>query len=179
MSARRTAIALLLLVAAGIPAAAQVPAEGGATEAQVVSLVITYQPWDQDRPWAKKSPQVRRAESVVVPGPYLLTTAFVMADATHIEVEKRGRPARATVKPVLVDPEVDLALLAIEEPGFFDDLKPVKLAQSVPTRAALRTARWRNRQLEMQTSRVTRVEVQTSLFGAVEHPFILVTTDLS
>ncbi len=180
MSARRTsAVALLLLATAGLPAAAQVPAEGGATEAQVVSLVITYQPWDQDRPWAKKSPQVRRAESVVVPGPYLLTTAFVMADATHIEVEKRGRPAPATVKPVLIDPEVDLALLSIEEPGFFDDLKPVKLAPSVPTRAALRTARWRNRQLEMQTSRVTRLEVQTSLFGAVEHPFILVTTDLS
>jgi S1-C subfamily serine protease len=177
---RAAAIALLgLALGAPAPAAAQAPAEGGTTEAQVVSLVVTYQPWDQDRPWAKKSPQVRRAESVVVPGPYLLTTAFVMADATHIEVEKRGRPARATVRPVLVDPEVDLALLAVEEPGFFDDLRPVKLAASVPTRAPLRTARWRNRQLELQTSRVTRIEVQSSLFGVVEHPFILVTTDLS
>ena len=180
MSGRPLA-AVVLVLAASLPTAAQEPPEtgGGTTEAQVVSLAITFQPWDQDRPWAKKSPQVRRAESVVVPGPYLLTTAFVMADATHIEVEKRGRPVRATVRPVLVDPEVDLALLSVEEPGFFDDLKPVKLAPSVPIRAALRTARWRNRQLEMQTSRVTRVEVQSSLFGAVEHPFVLVTTDLS
>lgn len=178
MSAR-TLLALALVAAGGASVSAQAPGESGTAEAQVVSLIVTYQAWDQDRPWAKKNPQVRRAESVVVPGPYLLTTAFVVADATHIEVEKRGRPARATVRPMLVDPEVDLALLAVDEPDFFDDLKPVRLAPSVPTRAALRTARWRNRQLEMQTSRVTRVEVQASLFGAVEHPFVLVTTDIS
>ena len=86
MSAR-TLLALALVAAGGASASAQAPGESGTAEAQVVSLVVTYQAWDQDRPWAKKNPQVRRAESVVVPGPYLLTTAFVMADATHIEVE--------------------------------------------------------------------------------------------
>ena len=175
---RGAGLLVVALAAAGTTSAAPDPAPAG-PESQVVSLVVTYQPWDQDRPWAKKNPQVRRAESAVVAGPYLLTTAFVVADATHIEVEKRGRPARATVRPVLVDEEVDLALLAVEEPGFFDDLRPVKLAASVPKDGTLRTARWRNRQLEMSTSRVTRVEVQASLFGAVEHPFVLVTTDVS
>jgi S1-C subfamily serine protease len=174
----RAVLALALLAVPG-SSAALAAAEGASAESQVVSLVVTYQPWDQDRPWAKKNPQVRRAESAVVTGPYLLTTAFVVADATHIEVEKRGRSVRATVRPVLVDQEVDLALLAVEEPGFFDDLKPVRLAPSVPVEGALRTARWRNRQLEMSTSRVTRVEVQASLFGAVEHSFVLVTTDVT
>jgi S1-C subfamily serine protease len=175
---RAALLAALLSVYPALAAAA--PREGtGTPESQVVSLAITFQSWDQDRPWAKKNPQVRRAESAVVAGPYLLTTASVLADATHIEVEKRGRPVRATVRPALVDAELDLALLAVDEPGFFQDLTPVRLAPHVPTGAALRTARWRNRQLEMSTSRVTRVEVQASLFGAVEHPFVLVTTDLS
>jgi S1-C subfamily serine protease len=173
-------LALALLAAApAAGAAAPAAASRAVEESQVVSLVVTYQPWDQDRPWAKKNPQVRRAESVVVPGPYLLTTAFVVSDATHIEVEKRGRPVRAEVRRVLVDEEVDLALLAVEPKEFFDDLKPVRLAPRVDAQATLRTARWRNRQLEMSTSRVTRVEVQPSLFGSVEHPFVLATTDVT
>jgi S1-C subfamily serine protease len=160
-----------------------VPGLAGATprrsfETGVVGLAVTYQTYDQDRPWVKRAPQVRQALATVVDGPLLLTTAQMVADATLLEAEKLGRAVRVPARIVRVDPEADLAILAIDAPGFFDGLAPVRMASSVPTEGSVTSVRWKNRQIEVSTSRVSRIEVQSSVLGTVEHTFLLVTTDL-
>jgi S1-C subfamily serine protease len=144
----------------------------------VVSLSITQQGWDQRRPWAKLQPNPVVASAVVVEGPLLLTRAQMIADATLIEVEKRGDADLAAARVVHVDPEIDLALLAVDEPGFFDDLEGVEIAEAAPVVGDVESVRWEKRQLEVSTSRVSRIEVRSSRYGSIDHAFLLLRSDL-
>lgn len=147
-------------------------------EQSVVALTVTYQSWDEDRPWAKKRPGVRQASAVVVDGPRLLTTAQIVADATFLQADKFGRSTRTNPRVEFVDREIDLALIAVDDPAFFADLVAAPLAARAPSEGTLRTVRWRNQQLESAASRVKRIVVESSTFTSVEHPFLTVETDL-
>ncbi len=144
----------------------------------VVALSITAQGWDARRPWAKLPPAPLVASAVVVEGPLLLTRAQMVADATLIEVEKRGSAQLSAARVVHVDPEVDLALLAVDLPGFFDDLEPVAIAEGAPIEGSVESVRWEKRQLEVSTSRVSRIEVRASRYGTLDHAFLLLRSDL-
>ena len=174
MSVLRLLRLLLGLLIAGTAMAS--PLDYGA---RVVALSVTRQAFDEHRPWAKTNPRTRGASAVVVEGPLLLTEAQMIADATLIRVEKHGAPYQVPARVVHVDPEIDLALLAVDEPGFFDDLEAARVAEFVPTRGSARTVRWRNRQLEVSDGRVTSIEVRGNRYGTIEHAFLLLTTDLT
>jgi S1-C subfamily serine protease len=168
---------LAAILLAGTPAPARA-ATRQQFENGVVGLSITAQSWDADRPWAKSAPQSRFALGVVLEGKLILTTAQMVADATLIEVEKLGGSTRVEAHVVRVDQEVDLALLGVDDAKFFSDLQPLPLAAGVPEDGSVQSVRWRTRQIEVSTSRVSRIEVQTSIMGSVDHAFLLVTTDL-
>jgi S1-C subfamily serine protease len=174
LGTRLGAAAALALVAAA-PGAADPPRY----ERQVVALRVTHQPYREDRPWAKESPQLRSGSAVVVDGEALLTEAEMVRDATLIQVEKHGSGTRVPARVLHVDQEIDLALLAIDEPGFFSDLEPARLAASVPTEGVARSVRWQRRQLEVANSRVARIEVLKSPYGSVNHAFLQLATDLA
>ena len=176
---RRAPLAVALLLAAGLAAGAAGAGASRPYGASVVALVVTSQDWDEDRPWEKKAPESRRVNAVVVDGPCLLTTAQMVADASLIQAEKFGRSVRVPARILHVDREVDLALVGIDAPEFFSDLVPVRLAGESLLDGTLHTVRWRNQQLEVSATRVQRMEVQSSHFGRLEHPFLLVQTDLS
>ncbi len=147
-------------------------------DAQVVELSATYQAWEPRQPWSKSPPRTRTAMAVVVEGGFLLTAAQMVGDATLLRVGKGGSPPREPARVVHVDPEVNLALVAVDAPGFFEGLSPVVPAEGVPTQGAVRSARWRNGQFEVSSSRVGRVEVRPSHTGNLEHVFLRVKSDL-
>ncbi len=181
----RVAVRTLLLavgftIAVQAAAAAAAPAASATSyEASVVGLAVTRQTWNEDRPWEKTAPDNRRVLAVVIDGPLLLTTAQMVDEATLIQAEKFGRSDRVPARVVYVDREVDLCLLRVEDPKFFADLTPVKLAPGTPLDGTLRSVRWRNQQLEVSASRIKRYEVQESFFGQLRHTFLLIQTDLS
>jgi S1-C subfamily serine protease len=148
-------------------------------QSQVVRLVVTHQQWDPDRPWAKKNPKTDQPSGVIVKGPYILTTARMIADATLIQVKKYGRGAQATARPFLVDRDINLALLEVDPPDFFDDLRPCLLGRETPTRGVLRTVRWKGQQLESSASRVRRFEVHDAYLSDLAHVFLFAQTDMS
>ncbi len=148
-------------------------------EDQVVSLSITYQAYSQYRPWSKTKPMARNAYAVVVDGPLLLTSAQMVANATLIQVEKHGGPAKTPAKIVHVDREVNLALLTVENKEFFEDLKPVSFSKKLKTDGTVHSVRWKNRQLDISTSRVGRIEVRKSITGIIEYALLTAITDLS
>ncbi|MFQ5766458.1 MAG: PDZ domain-containing protein [Acidobacteriota bacterium] len=168
-------LALLALIAPPATPSATVPG----MEASVVGLDVTAQQWNPDRPWAKNKPATRHPNGVILEGPYILTTAQMIADATFIQVEKFGRITRVAARPYLVDREIDLALLKVETDDFFHDLRPVKLARQTPASGALHSVRWRGQQFESLESRVKRFEVQGGYYGQLKHLFLLAQTDLS
>jgi hypothetical protein len=165
-----------LLALAAAPAAG---AAGRETyDLNVVALSVTHQGWDEDRPWAKTNPGVRYTTAVVVEGPRLLTTAQMVEDAAFITADKFGRPTRAHPRVAFVDREINLALLSLDDPAFFADLRAAPLAEHTPGEGTVWTVRWRNQQLESAASRVKRILVEPSNLGQVEHPFLTVQTDL-
>ena len=172
-------VAVAALLAGALGCLPAVASPGESYEASVVALSVTYQAWDEDRPWERTSPGSRRVNAVVVEGRYLLTTAQSIESATLVQAEKFGRGKRVPAKVLYADYEVDLALVQVEDPTFLNDLVPVRLAPASPLDGTLRSVRWRNQQLEVSASRIKRFEVQEAYFGQLRHVFLLVQTDLS
>jgi len=148
-------------------------------EEHVVALSVTYQAWDEDRPWAKMNPATRNASAVVIAGPFLLTRAQIVANATLIQAERRGDAQTWTARVVHIDPEIDLALIQVDEAAFFEGLRPVKIAKRIPTEGSVTSVRWNARQLEISESRVSTIEVGLNRYGNVEHAFLEVRTDFA
>ncbi|PYT36094.1 MAG: hypothetical protein DMF52_08610 [Acidobacteria bacterium] len=173
----KTLIRLQLFALAVVALAA--PAPRLAYESQVVVLVVTTQDYDPWKPWEKKTPETRIVQAVVLDGSLLATTADLVEGATVILVEKHGRPLREPARIVHIDPDANLALLTVDSPSFFRDLRPAVLAPSMPTEGQVSTVRWRSGQLEVSASRISRIEVGTTYLGALEHASLIVETDLS
>ena len=75
MRSVRLGVVLLLSACSG--------ADPSDLESQVVSLYVTHQRYDDDRPWAKSNPMGRAAFATVVEGPALLTLAQMVSDSTQ------------------------------------------------------------------------------------------------
>ena len=175
MSAARTLVGALAALLFCLPARAG----DGKLEGQVVTVKVTYQAYDSSRPWTKSPPRTRSGFGVVVAGKEVLTSAELVADATMIRLNKRGQAQRIPARVTHRDAEINLARITVDEPGFFGDLSPVRLAQRLPTQGEVRSARWHERQLEVAAGRVARIAVEATPSGTLKHAFLFVTTDLS
>jgi hypothetical protein len=165
-----------LLVAASVLGAAVAHAAIGE---QVVSLRVTHQSFDEHRPWTKGTPRTRVGSAVVLPGSLLLTEAKLIRDAILIQVQKNGGAARIPARVVHVDGDIDLALLEVDEPGFFDDLETARFAASAPGEGTVNSVRWQNQQLEISESQIAGITVRESPYGSITHAFLSLNTDLS
>ena len=168
---------ILAVVAAAAAFVCAEPARR-AYEASVVSLAVTVQGTNEERPWSKTNPADRTALAAVVDGGYLLTTAQMIENATLVEAEKNDGAPRAKARVVRVDPDANLALLAVDDKSFFDGLKPVVFAAASPADGTVRQIRLRNGQTEVSASRITRVEGDSAYMDSLEHPFLFLVTDL-
>jgi S1-C subfamily serine protease len=144
----------------------------------VVGLVVSYQEYDADRPWAKRKPATRWAQAAVVARGLLLTSAQMVAGATLVEVEREGRPPRAIARVVHQDRELNLALLSVDTQGFLDGLEPLRFADATPTVGSLLSIRWSNQQFELATLRIKRMGVAEVWYGRQRHAFLLGRCDL-
>ena len=140
---------------------------------------MTFQRWDQDRPWVKLNPETRRVSAVMVGSNRILTTADAVDDATFIQLVTGGKAQKARPRIERVDPTINLALLAIDDTPGLSGLAPVVVAKRTPTSGTLRSVRWRGQQLEVAASRVIRIEVGKSLASETYHAVLHLRTDLS
>lgn len=175
-----TAFACLLCLAVQIaPISGQeAPSSRQVYEHGVVGLQVTYQAWDEDRPWSKKSPGSRNVSAVLVDRSHLLTTADILDQATFMSLLPFGKPHPAELKIVHMDAGINLALLEISDADLIASLVPVPLADHTPSTGVLRAIRWSGQQLEASASRVIRFLVERSVGSRVEHAFIHMSTDL-
>ena len=144
----------------------------------VVQLHVTYQLHDEYQPWAKTKPAQRRAHAVLVRDGVLVTEAEMVENATLIQVEKHGEPRKVPARVLHLDRHVNLALLTVDDPGFFDDLEPARVADAVPQDRAYRTVRWKEGQLEEAASRFSRMEVFNLRTYGAQVALLVVNTDL-
>jgi len=160
-----------------LPAALAAPS----FEDGVVTLKVTWQAWEVGQPWVKTNPTMRVAQAVVVEGsptPALLTTAQMVAFATHIRASKHGEPGESPARVLYEDREANLALVAVDDPSFFDDLDPVRFARRPGLSGEVWITRWRENQFETSRGRVSRAVVADSATGVLKYAALRVQTDI-
>ncbi|MGD8896097.1 MAG: PDZ domain-containing protein [Acidobacteriota bacterium] len=108
----------------------------------IVRVVVTGQEWNWKTPWAKEPPWTRPATGLVVPGRRILCASTSFGNHLLVEVQKLGEDARTPGRVILTDPEGPLALIEVDEPGFWENLEPLPLADPVPRDGELSVLSW-------------------------------------
>ena len=111
----------------------------GRLRAGIVSVRVTGQDWNWRAPWEKQAPWTRTVTGLVVPGRKILVASTAFGNHLLVEAQKLGTEARSVARVELVDQEGPLALVAVDDPAFWDDLEPLPLAERAPARATSRS----------------------------------------
>jgi len=112
------------------------------------------------------------------PSPMLLTTAQMVSFATHIRASKHGEPGESPARVLYEDREANLALVSVDDPAFFDDLEPVRLARRPIASGDVQITRWRDNQFEVSRGRVSRAVVADSPTGVLKSVSLRVQADI-
>jgi hypothetical protein len=98
----------------------------------VVKIYSTQRGPDFLRPWTKAAPQESVGSGVVIEGKRILTNAHVVQSATQIFVQANGSTEKLTARVGVIAPEVDLAVLRLEDEAFFAEHAALPLADGIP-----------------------------------------------
>ncbi len=84
------------------------------------------------QPWTKQSPRDVSGTGVVIDGQRILTNAHVVLYASQINVESQQSSEKLAARVEAVSPGMDLAILKLDDPSFFEKRPPLKRVQSLP-----------------------------------------------
>jgi S1-C subfamily serine protease len=84
------------------------------------------------QPWTKQSPREVSGTGVVIDGQRILTNAHVVLYASQITVESQQSSEKLAATVQAVSPGMDLAILKLDDPSFFDKRPPLVRVQSLP-----------------------------------------------
>jgi hypothetical protein len=124
------------------PPAAELSAGNGSLRAGVVSVRVTGQDWNWRAPWEKQAPWTRTVTGLVVPGPRILCASTAFGNPLLVEAQKLGSEARSVARVELVDHEGPLALIAVDDPAFWEGLAPLALETRAPSEGEVQVLRW-------------------------------------
>lgn len=119
-----TLVLLLCLVAGN--AVAQ-PSEIRAIQDSVIKIYTTQAAPDYFTPWRLLTPRQSSGSGSVIAGNRILTNAHVVANASYVQAQKHNDPQRYLARVLFVSHEADLAVITVDEPGFFSDLEALAL----------------------------------------------------
>ena len=128
-AARRFPSVLLLCLLALVPlgASAQITDEIRAVERSIIKIYTTSAAPDYFTPWRLLTPSQSSGSGSVISGNRILTNAHVVANASYVQVQKHNDPTRYTARVVFVSHASDLALVTVDDPGFFTDLEALAI----------------------------------------------------
>lgn len=94
------------------------------TKQAIVKIYTTAKIPNYQEPWSS-SMRSSTGSGAIIEGEYILTNAHVVADQAFIEVQRYGQRKRYIAKVYAVSHQADLALLKVEEKGFFEGVIPL------------------------------------------------------
>jgi len=115
-------------------------AEDEDSRGSLVRVRASIQPYDQFRPWQKKSPYGLNGTGVVLPGGKVLATAALVANRTEVGLEKPGSAEKCAAEVEAIDYEANLALLQPVDRNFLKGFSGVLLGPAL--RAGDKTEVW-------------------------------------
>lgn len=112
------------------PAATQ--EERSRIENSVVKVFATKRYPDVFRPWTKQSPTEVTGSGVVIEGKRILTNAHVVLYASQVQVQASQSGDKLSATVVAASPDIDLAVLELDDDSFFDDHQPLARTSKLP-----------------------------------------------
>ena len=101
-------------------------------ENSVVKIFSTMRYPDPFKPWTKQAPSEVTASGVVIEGKRILTNAHVVLYASQVQVQANEAGDKISATVVAIAPGIDLAVLQLDDPSFFDTHPPVARASKLP-----------------------------------------------
>ena len=117
--------------ATATPSATTAPALP-AVENSVVKIFATVRRPDPYKPWAKQSPSDVTGSGVIIEGKRILTNAHVVGYASQVEVQASQSGDKVSARVIALARGLDLAVLELDDPSFFDKRPPVRRAAVLP-----------------------------------------------
>ena len=124
-----------LLTGAGAALAATHAADAvqpPALENSVVKIFSTMRYPDPFKPWTKQAPSEATASGVVIEGRRILTNAHAVLYASQVQVQANAAGDKLSATVLAIAPGIDLAVLQLDDPSFFDTHPPVARAGKLP-----------------------------------------------
>jgi len=114
--------------------AASAPADKApsAVENSVVKIFSTIRNPDFARPWSKATTTQISGSGVVLDGKRILTNAHVVRYASQIQVQAAHSSEKISAKVEILATGIDLAILTLDDPAFFDTHPPLPRAAKIP-----------------------------------------------
>jgi S1-C subfamily serine protease len=103
-----------------------------AIENSVVKVFSTMRYPDPFKPWTKQAPNEITGSGVVIEGRRILTNAHVVLYASQVQVQASAAGDKVPATVVAVAPGIDLAVLQLDDPTFFDMHPAVARASKLP-----------------------------------------------
>jgi S1-C subfamily serine protease len=98
----------------------------------VVKVYSTIRNPNFIRPWTKGSAGEATGSGVILPGKRILTNAHVVGYASQIFVQANQSTERIPAKVKAYVPGLDMAILEVDNPAFFEKRPPLPLGDSLP-----------------------------------------------
>jgi len=130
----RHALAAVIFLTAGLVRAADtVPSTTDDTiEKSVVKIFTTARYPDYFKPWSKQSPVSLVGSGVVIEGKRILSNAHVVLYSSQVQIQANEAGDKVTATVVGISPEMDLAVLKLDDESFFDSHPPLARAKQLP-----------------------------------------------
>ncbi len=162
----------MVLLAIGWGWSGVVGAESEDSGGSLVRVRATIQPYDQFRPWQKKSPFGLNGTGVVLPGGKVLVTAALVANRTEVGLEKPGSAEKCAAEAEAIDYEANLALLVPTDKNFLKGFAGVVLGPAL--RAGDKTEVWQlERNGEMLRNQAEILSAGVGRYPSDEAGFLL------
>jgi S1-C subfamily serine protease len=98
----------------------------------VVQVFATRRDPDFTKPWTKQSPREMTGSGVIIDGKRILTNAHVVNYASQIQVQANHAGDKVSATVVAIAPDIDLALLKLDDETFFSTRPAVARAGNLP-----------------------------------------------
>ena len=96
-------------------------------EDSVIKIYTTQAAPDYFTPWRLLTPRQTSGSGAVISRNRILTNAHVVANASYVQAQKHNDPQRYQARVEFVSHEADLAIITVDEPGFFSDLQALTI----------------------------------------------------
>jgi len=101
--------------------------------AATVKIISVAQAPNHYRPWEMENYQTFSGSGAILKDGSIITNAHVVADSRYLLVIKENDPRRYEARILFVGHECDLALLKVDDPGFYEGTTHLELAKTVPS----------------------------------------------